>query len=63
MSQYPDDNRRRESCSSLLYGVNPLDPTSLIIATVAMSIVAGLAAYAPARRAACLDPLTALRVE
>ena len=52
-----------KTVSSLLYGVNPLDPTSLIIAAVVMSIVAGLAAYAPARRAACLDPLTALRVE
>jgi predicted permease len=52
-----------KTVSSLLYGVNPLDPTSLITAAVVMTIVAGLAAYVPARRAARLDPLTALRVE
>ena len=49
--------------ASLLFGVKPLDPASLSIAAVVMSIVAGLAAYVPARRAARLDPLVALRVE
>ena len=38
-------------------------PASLAIAAVVMTLVAGLAAYVPARRAARLEPLTALRVE
>ena len=52
-----------KAVASLLYGVTPIDPASLVIATVVMTVVAGLAAYVPARRAARLDPLTALRVE
>jgi ABC-type antimicrobial peptide transport system permease subunit len=49
--------------ASFLYGVKPIDPASLVIATVVLMLVAGMAAYAPARRAARLDPLTALRVD
>jgi len=52
-----------KAVASLLYGVKPIDPVSLVIATVVMTAVAGVAAYLPARRAAGLDPLTALRVE
>jgi predicted permease len=51
------------AAASLLYGVKPIDPVSLAVATVLMAIVAGLAAYLPARRAARLEPLAALRVE
>jgi predicted permease len=49
--------------ASLLYGVKPLDLPSLLIATVLMTVVAGLAAYVPARRAARLEPLIALRMD
>ena len=49
--------------ASLLFGVQPADPLSLSTAAVVMSVVAGLAAYLPARRAARLEPLSALRVE
>jgi len=49
--------------SALLFGVQPADPSSLAVAAVVMIGVAGLAGYFPARRAATLDPLTALRVE
>jgi predicted permease len=52
-----------KAVASLLYGVKTIDPASLAIAIVVMTIVAGLAAYVPARRAARLDPLTALRVD
>jgi ABC-type antimicrobial peptide transport system permease subunit len=50
-----------EAVSSLLYGVEPIDPVSLVGAAVIISVVAGLAAYLPARRAARLEPLSALR--
>lgn len=49
--------------TSLLYGVEPADPWSLGGAIALMAGVAAAAAYAPARRAAELEPLTALRVE
>jgi predicted permease len=46
-----------------LYGVEPGDPLSLVTAAIVMAVVAGTAGYLPARRAARLDPLTALRQE
>jgi len=52
-----------KAVASLLYGVKPIDPASLVLATIIMTVVAGLAAYVPARRAARLEPLIALRVE
>jgi putative ABC transport system permease protein len=44
-----------------LYGIGPYDPVSLIVATCLLGGVALLAAWAPARRAARVDPLDALR--
>jgi putative ABC transport system permease protein len=46
---------------SLLYGVQPWDPLTLATATVALAVVALLATWVPAHRAALLDPNTALR--
>jgi putative ABC transport system permease protein len=48
---------------SQLFGVTPADPVSLIAAVLLVSIVALLAALIPARRAATIDPVTALRTE
>jgi len=46
-----------------LYGVDPADATSILLATVLLSFVALLAGYIPARRAACYDPVRVLRYE
>jgi len=48
---------------SILFGVTPNDPVSLIVAVLIMLSVATAAALIPARRAAQTDPMTALRAE
>ncbi len=47
--------------SGMLYGVHPFDPLSYAALTALMLGVAALALWFPARRAARLDPLEALR--
>ena len=49
--------------ASLLYHVSAHDPTSLAVAAVSLVVVAGFASYLPARRAARVDPMEALRAE
>lgn len=49
--------------SSLLYEVSPLDPTTFVVVAAALLAVALLASYIPARRAAGVEPMEALRVE
>jgi len=49
--------------ASLLYGVRSYDLAPLAAGTVVLGAATGVAAYLPARRAARLDPATALREE
>jgi len=48
---------------SLLYGLGPSDPVTIILASVGLAAVAVAASLLPAHRAATLDPVTALREE
>jgi ABC-type antimicrobial peptide transport system permease subunit len=46
-----------------LYGVKSYDPVSLVIAVAVLLMSATVAGFIPARRAANIDPMTALRTE
>jgi putative ABC transport system permease protein len=49
--------------ASFLFGLTSTDPLSLIAVMVLLGIVAAVAAFIPARRAAKVDPMVALRYE
>ncbi|MGB2713852.1 MAG: ABC transporter permease [Vicinamibacterales bacterium] len=51
------------SLRAFLFGVAPIDPAALAAACAVLALAALLAAYIPARRAAAVDPLVALRWE
>jgi predicted lysophospholipase L1 biosynthesis ABC-type transport system permease subunit len=52
-----------KALASVLYGLNPNDLSSMWIAVAGVTLVAIGASLIPARRAAGIDPLTALRAE
>jgi predicted permease len=52
-----------KTAASLLYELKPNDPLTIVLATLLLTAVAVLAGYLPARRAARVDPMVALRDE
>jgi len=51
------------TADSLLYGLTSRDPTTLVVAISSLTVIAFLAGYIPARRAATLEPTNVLREE
>ena len=49
--------------ASLIHGLAPTDPVTMVQAAALLGGIAAAAAWLPARRAACVDPLTALQNE
>jgi ABC-type antimicrobial peptide transport system permease subunit len=47
----------------LLFGLTATDPLTIALATLVMITIAVLAGYLPARKAARIDPMVALRYE
>jgi ABC-type antimicrobial peptide transport system permease subunit len=53
----------RRLATPLLYGITPADPLTLVVVSAVLMLVGALATWLPARRAARLDPVRALRGE
>ena len=48
---------------TLLFGVNSTDPATFLAMLIILIVIAAIAGYIPARRAARIDPVTAMRTE
>jgi predicted permease len=53
----------RRMVTSMLFGLEPGDPGTILAVTAVMITVSGLAGYLPARRASKVDPMVALHYE
>ena len=49
------------AATGLLYGLRPADPLTLVATLVVLFAIGLMAAYVPARRAAAIDPVSAIR--
>jgi predicted permease len=49
--------------SSLLFGLSPTSPITLLLVSLLMIVISSLAGYLPARRASQVDPMVALKYE
>ena len=52
-----------KAASSLLYGLAPRDPVTLVAAAILLAAIGFAASFVPARRATRVDPMVALRYE
>jgi putative ABC transport system permease protein len=62
-SQYFDRRAWQRQMADRLYDVNGTDPSTLAVIAVLLTLVALVACWLPARKAAQVDPLDALRHE
>jgi putative ABC transport system permease protein len=51
------------TASSLLYGVSPTDVLTFVAVPLLLGLIAAVACLVPARRAASIDPIRALRYD
>jgi putative ABC transport system permease protein len=49
--------------SSMLFGVSAIDPTTYVSVAIVLATAGAIACFRPARRAAAVDPMRALRIE